>query len=79
MVLLLLLCAAKACWYIVEQPSSSLMEYHVLFQRLLKLVQLKKIYINMGDFGSPTLRPTILYSSGLAMNPALSDFVNIAK
>ena len=63
---LLLLCAAKSIFFVLEQPASSLMEYHKLFQRFLKMILLRKIRINMGDFGGASLKPTILYSSHLA-------------
>ena len=65
---ILLICAAKQVWFILEQPSSSLMEYHVLFQRFLALIPLRKLAMNMGDFGSATLKPTHLYSSVLTQS-----------
>lgn len=63
--ILLLLCAAKGIWFVLEQPSSSLMQYHCIFQRFLRLISLKKLSMHMGDFGADTLKPTILYSSSL--------------
>lgn len=65
---ILLICAAKHVWFILEQPSSSLMEYHVLFQRFLALIPMRKLTMNMGDFGSATLKPTHLYSSVLTQS-----------
>lgn len=62
-IILMLLCAAKGIWFIVEQPQSSLMQFHVLFQRQLKLVGIRMLNIKMADFGAETLKPTILYSS----------------
>ena len=61
--ILLWVLAAKGCWWIVEQPSSSLMEFHVLFQRFLSLIRVRRLSICMADYGSPTLKPTYLYSS----------------
>lgn len=67
-VLLLLVAAAKGCWWVCEQPATSLMEKHVLFQRLLRLVAVHKLRIRMSDYGAPTPKPTILYSSPLLAN-----------
>lgn len=62
---LVLVAAALGVWVVVEQPSSSLMEYHVLFQRLLKILPLRKLPMQMADFGADTAKPTYLYSSTL--------------
>ena len=43
------------------------MELHTLFQRFIKIAALRKLKINMGDYGAPTLKPTILYSSPLSL------------
>lgn len=64
-VVLLLIAAAKGCWWVCEQPASSLMERHVLFQKLLRLVTVRKLSIRMSHYGAPTHKPTILYSSSL--------------
>ena len=64
---LMMVCQALGIWYIVEQPASSLMQFHVLFQRFLKLVSLKRLAIKMADFGAETEKPTLLYSSGLEL------------
>ena len=72
--ILLLLCAAKGIWFVLEQPSSSLMEYHTLFQRFLKLVPLRKLRMNMGDYGGGSLKPTLLYSSHLVSIKRLPVF-----
>ncbi|CAL1142985.1 unnamed protein product [Cladocopium goreaui] len=66
--ILLWVLAAKGCWWIVEQPSSSLMEFHVLFQRFLSLIRVRRLSICMADYGSPTLKPTYLYSSHHAID-----------
>lgn len=62
---ILLILAAQGVWFILEQPSSSLMEQHVLFQRFLGLVTMNRFSMMMGDFTAPTLKPTWLYSSVL--------------
>eukprot|EP00435_Cladocopium_sp_Y103_P011382 s2437_g3.t1 len=66
--ILLWVLAAKGCWWVLEQPSSSLMEYHVLFQRFLALIRVRRLSICMADYGSPTLKPTYLYSSHHAID-----------
>ena len=66
--ILMFLCAAKGIWFIIEQPHSSLMEYHNLFQKFLRLIPLRKMKIMMADYGSKTLKPTILYSSAMSVH-----------
>lgn len=61
--ILMLVAAALNVWVILEQPSTSLMEYHVLFQRFLRLVPMRVLTMQMADYGSPTAKPTLLYSS----------------
>ena len=65
-IVILMILAAQGVWFALEQPSSSLMEKHVLFQRLVGLVSIRRMSIMMGDFAGPTLKPTWLYSSNLA-------------
>ncbi|CAJ1335972.1 unnamed protein product, partial [Effrenium voratum] len=62
---LLLIAHSIQVWWVLEQPLSSVMHLHPLFQAMLKLptVQVKKLYTAMGWFGGPTLKPTHLYSS----------------
>ncbi|CAK9002504.1 unnamed protein product [Durusdinium trenchii] len=62
-IVILMILAAQGVWFALEQPSSSLMEKHVLFQRLVGLVSIRRMSIMMGDFAGPTLKPTWLYSS----------------
>ncbi|CAK9046029.1 Putative rhamnose biosynthetic enzyme 1 [Durusdinium trenchii] len=65
---IMLICAAKCVWFCLEQPGTSIMELHTLFQRFIKIAALRKLKINMGDYGAPTLKPTILYSSHRAID-----------
>ncbi|CAK8999972.1 Putative rhamnose biosynthetic enzyme 1 [Durusdinium trenchii] len=65
---ILLICAAKCVWFCLEQPGTSIMELHTLFQRFIKIVALRKLKLKMGDYGAPTLKPTILYSSHKAVD-----------
>ena len=41
------------------------MEWHPLFQMLLKLVAVRKFNFNMSRFGAATRKPTIVYSRSL--------------
>ncbi|CAK9007472.1 unnamed protein product [Durusdinium trenchii] len=61
--ILCFIAAAKAIWFVLEQPASSCMEHHPLFQHMARLVPLFKYSMRMGDHGGPTLKPTLLYSS----------------
>lgn len=62
-VILMLLAAAKGVFWCLEQPASSTMEYHPLFQALLRLVTVRRIHFRMSQFGGPTPKRTVLYSS----------------
>ena len=44
---------------------SSCMEYHPLFQRVIRLLGMRKILISMSNYGGPTEKKTYLYSSTL--------------
>lgn len=63
--ILLMICQALGAWWLLEQPASSIMHCHPLFQQVLKLPGLKvrRLYTCMGWFGGPTKKPTHLYSS----------------
>ena len=61
--ILVLLCASKGCFWVLEQPMSSVMEWHPLFQRMLKLLVVRKLLIKMANYGGPTEKKTWLYSS----------------
>lgn len=63
--ILCFIAAAKAIWFVLEQPASSCVEHHPLFQHMARLVPLFKYSMRMGDHGGPTLKPTLLYSSFL--------------
>lgn len=61
--LLMLLCSCRGIWWVLEQPGTSTMEFHPIFQALLRLVAVRRLRFRMARFGSPTPKPTILYSS----------------
>lgn len=42
---------------------SSVMEYHPLFQAVIKLLGMRKLLVSMSKFGGPTEKKTWLYSS----------------
>ena len=69
LMILLMICSAKKVWWILEQPHSSIMHYHPLFQRFLQLrgVEVRKLFTCMGWFGAGSKKPTHLYSSGLTL------------
>lgn len=60
--ILLLLCAARSVFWVVEQPKGSLLELHPLIQKVFKMINAYKLHIRMGDYGGETLKPTWLYS-----------------
>lgn len=61
--ILVLLAASRGVWWCLEQPSSSIMELHPTFQRMLGLLDVYKLSVSMGDFGAPSQKATTLYSS----------------
>ena len=63
--ILMVIAAAKAVWSILEQPGSSIMEFHPSFQKTLKILGLGKLRMKMAHFGGETNKPTILYSRSL--------------
>ena len=70
---LCLLASAKACWWTIEQPSSSLMERHSTFQKLLRLLDVRKLHMSMGDYGGASRKATIIYSSTPAISRLCMD------
>lgn len=63
--ILLTLAAAKCCFWVLEQPITSVMEYHPLFQKALRMLSMRRMKISMSHFGAPTPKRTILYSGPL--------------
>ena len=67
--ILVLLVAARAGWWVLEQPSTSIMELHPLFQQMLQLLPgVRRKMINMSSYGAPTRKRTILYPSSITTN-----------
>lgn len=62
-VLILYILSARRVLWILEQPSSSMLQYHVRFQEFMKKVQLYRVFTHLGAFaGAQTRKPTWLYS-----------------
>ncbi|CAL1130604.1 unnamed protein product [Cladocopium goreaui] len=60
---LCLLASAKAMFWCLEQPASSLMYLHPCFQFLIRLLGMHRLRVNMSNYGAPTKKATLLYSS----------------
>lgn len=61
--LLVLIIAAKGGFWVLEQPSTSIMEWHPMFQAIIKLLPtMRRKAISMSKFGAPTKKRTLLYS-----------------
>lgn len=72
--ILCVLAAAKACWWVLEQPSTSIMELHPTFQKVLHMLNVHKLSMNMQDFGGETQKATLLYSRVLALSNKIRVF-----
>ncbi|CAK9078191.1 unnamed protein product [Durusdinium trenchii] len=60
--ILLLLAATRGVWSILEQPSTSLMHLHPTFQRVMAMMNIRRLGIRMSDFGGASRKSTLLYS-----------------
>jgi hypothetical protein len=49
--------------FTIEQPDSSVLEYHPRMQELLGLITIFKVRFKMWAFGSPTDKPSIVYAN----------------
>ena len=45
--ILVILAACKGCMWVLEQLASSTMEWHPLFQKMLKMIDVRKMFISM--------------------------------
>ncbi|CAK8999286.1 Putative rhamnose biosynthetic enzyme 1 [Durusdinium trenchii] len=71
---LCVLAAATASWWVVEQPSSSIMEYHPTFQKTLALLRgVRKLSICMANYGGESRKGTYLYSSHRCIDSLLDE------
>ena len=55
----LALACGQAC--VLENPASSLIEFHPRFQAFLVDYVIYRVKLNLGDFGAPTKKPIMLY------------------
>lgn len=62
-VILCILAAAKMMWWVLEQPQSSVMHLHPMFQYMIRLLGVHRLRVTMSSFGGPTKKGTHLYSS----------------
>lgn len=70
---LVVLAAAKAVFWVLEQPMTSCMEWHPLFQKVIRMTGMQKLLVTMGKFGAPTPKKTLLYTSGFLASLNFSD------
>ena len=63
MVLHLFVLEARGCWWILEQPMSSLLEEHPRFQQFISSHVVWRYTLRMGAFGAETAKPHWLYSN----------------
>ena len=68
---LVVLAAAKAVFWVLEQPMT-VMEWHPLFQKVIRMTGMHKLLVTMGKFGAPTPKRTLLYTSSF---PASLNFL----
>ena len=68
LIILLVICMAKKVWWCLEQPRGSLLEGHVLFQRMLQLplVVVERVTCCLGHFGGDSMKPIWVYSSNFS-------------
>ena len=74
---LLWICAALQVWWVLEQPTNSLMEGIPAFQAFMKSVKVFRKSICMQDYGGPTKKPTWLYSGVLTYLVYLFRYKNL--
>lgn len=60
--LLILLCASRGVFWVLEQPQNSLLEMHAGFQALFSLLRIYRKRVKMGDYCAATDKPTWLYA-----------------
>lgn len=60
---IILIAASLNVWWLLEQPQGSWMELHPLFQEVLRLLDVWRHRFTMGAYGSPSEKPTWIYSS----------------
>jgi len=61
--IVLFICQAMGCFWILEQPKGSLMQLHPRFQEFMGRITTFRHAISMGDYGAASRKPTWLYAS----------------
>ena len=77
--ILVVLAAAKGCFWILEQPQSSCMQWHQLFQKLMAMIPVRRISIAMSNFGGPTPKRTYLYTGDLKSHGKSFSFHRLVR
>ena len=64
-VIILTIAMSKGIWWCLEQPKGSLLESHILFQKMLSLVgvSVSRVLCSLGHFGADSMKPVWVYSS----------------
>jgi hypothetical protein len=57
-----MVCEAKRCFYVIEQPQGSLLQCHPGFERMLRRIKLWRVHVQMKDYGAASQKSTWLYS-----------------
>ena len=60
--IIIFIAAARAMFWVLEQPQNSLLEFHPMMQKVFSILKVFRYSMRMGDFGSPTAKPTWLYT-----------------
>ena len=58
-----MLLSAAGMWVTLEQPSTSLLQYHDRMQQLLAYTSIFEIRFSMWNYGAPTQKATVVYSN----------------
>ncbi len=62
-ILIVLILIAKGAFWLIEQPVSSIMHEHPMFQWLFRHFRIYRVHTYTGAFGAKSLKPTVLYSA----------------
>ena len=70
--LLIMLAAARGCFWLLEQPRGSLLESHPCVQLLMRKLTIYRKHIRMSEFGAESEKGTWLYSGDGFQKPTTS-------
>ena len=60
---LIYLAASQGVGFILEQPCSSLIAFHPVFESLIHILGAQRVFLHMGAYGGCTPKPTLLYGT----------------